>query len=112
MTFVRKHWLKILVVSGLVILAIAMPFVILIAVEMHSYHQWNTKRLPFEQAAWKANPDSREMDPVRLRMVNDLLARPPSTRQKRRPYHQDDQQCAEAVLHPAILPAHQIESPR
>ncbi len=74
MTFVRKHWRKIVIASGLVIVVIATPFVILIAVEMYSFHEWNAKRLPFEQAAWKANPDSLEMDPVRLPMVDDLLA--------------------------------------
>jgi hypothetical protein len=57
-----------------VIVVIAAPFVIFVTVHMHSSRQWNAKRLPFEQAVWKANPDSSEMDPVRLRMVDDLLA--------------------------------------
>jgi hypothetical protein len=37
--------------------------------------EWSKNQLPFDQAVWIANPDSTELDPIRLRMVDDLLAK-------------------------------------
>ncbi len=75
MTFLRKHWRKIAIVFVVILVIAAAPFLIIIGLELNAVHQWNkSKRLPFEQNAWKANPDSTEMDPIRLRMVDDLLA--------------------------------------
>ncbi|MFN2540808.1 MAG: hypothetical protein ABR514_01380 [Chthoniobacterales bacterium] len=74
MAVVRKHWRKIVVAAALLVVVVMTPVIILFVLEVHWFHQWNAKRLPFEQTAWKANLDPGEMDPVRLRMVDDLLA--------------------------------------
>ena len=75
MSFLRKHWRKIVIAFGVIVVIAATPFLIIIGLEIKAAHQWNkAKRLPFEQNAWKAHPDSTEIDPIRLRMVDDLLA--------------------------------------
>jgi hypothetical protein len=75
MSFLRKHWRKIAIVFVVLVVIAATPFLIIIGLELNAERQWNkSKRLPFEQSAWKANPDSNETDPIRLRMVDDLLA--------------------------------------
>jgi hypothetical protein len=37
--------------------------------------EWSRNQLPFDQTVWIANPDSTEMNPIRLRMVDDLLTK-------------------------------------
>ena len=75
MSFLRKHWRKVAIIFVVIVVIAATPFLIIIGLELNAVHQWNkSKRLPFEQSAWKANPDSNERDPIRLRMVDDLLA--------------------------------------
>jgi len=37
--------------------------------------EWRKNQLPFNPEVWIANPDSTELDPIRLRMVDDLLAK-------------------------------------
>jgi hypothetical protein len=73
MNVFRKHWRKLLLAVGLFGVIIATPGAILFILEVHSLHQWNAKRLPFQEVAWKANVDADTMDPLRLRMVDDLL---------------------------------------
>ena len=75
MTFFRRHWRKFLILGIVVLVLAAAPFVFIIVEERNALREWETKRLPFEQNAWKANPDSNEMDPIRLRMIDDLLRR-------------------------------------
>lgn len=44
-------------------------------VSHHLYMKgWEKNRLPFDQAKWLKNPETRELNPPRLRMVDDLLA--------------------------------------
>ncbi|MFZ4682023.1 MAG: hypothetical protein ACOYMS_05950 [Terrimicrobiaceae bacterium] len=38
-------------------------------------HSEDKNQLPFDQTVWKANPGSTERNPIRLRMVDDLLSK-------------------------------------
>ncbi len=61
-------WLILIPVIGL--LGIVGLMGIVHALELRA---WSSNELPFEQKVWLAEVESRERDPMRLRMVDDLL---------------------------------------
>lgn len=76
MRFIRSCWGK--GCLGLVLLFVLAIAALIIGSRISRtiyMSEWSKNQLPFDQAVWIANPDSTEMNPIRLRMVDDLLAK-------------------------------------
>ena len=74
--FFRRHWRKLIVVVGILSLIAASPFLLLFGSIAADALKERSNRLSFDAAAWKASLSApTETEPIRLRMVDDLLHR-------------------------------------
>ena len=74
--FFRRHWRKLLVVVAVLGLLAAGPFLILFGSIAADDLKERKNRLSFDADAWKSSLSvSSDTDPIRLRMVDDLLRR-------------------------------------
>jgi len=79
MSFLRGHpWLKIII--GIALMPVIIPIIFIVGLflimgflDWNERMAWNKNQLPFDQKVWLAETDSKEMNPMRLRMVEDLL---------------------------------------
>jgi len=85
-SFIRRHWRKFLLVAIIIGLIAASPF-LLVFIAFEGLHE-RVSRLSeglhervsrlsesFDSASWKTSLTSDSLDPIRLRMVDDLLHR-------------------------------------
>lgn len=74
MTWLKRHWRKLLlgVLVGFFIIVIS-PFLFVIGMETYGHIKCRALRIDFDAAQWRANPESDEKDPPRLRMIDSLL---------------------------------------
>jgi hypothetical protein len=72
----RSHrWRQFLLMTTILVIVVAIPFVYIIGSAALEAAKERRNRLPFDSAAWKASLARNYNDPLRIRMVDDLLRR-------------------------------------